>query len=124
MKPHKFTPQAILARASEYGILVYLKENELVVEARTDLDDTKRDKALAVIADHKEGIIAYLQQQYAASWRDVLEQARLHPEICCICMDQDKETRALPDDYDGWMYCADHHQGLHLEQSSLWEVNG
>ncbi len=97
-KQHKFTPQAILVRALAYGILVYLKEDELVVEAPDDLDASKRDKALEVIEASKQNIIAYLQE----SLRDVLEQARLHPEICCICLDQDKETRALPDDCDGW----------------------
>ncbi len=120
-KPHKFTPQAILVRASEYGILVYLKENKLVVEAPQTLDTNTRDKALSVIADHKEDIMAYLQVQYAEAMNEIEEQARLHPEICATCLDQGKETRALPEDYEGFMYCVDHHPGQQPAQVSLWE---
>lgn len=111
LKQHKFTPQAILARALEYGIAIYLKDDNLTVEVPADLDYVKKDKALEVIRDSKEAIIAYLSQENERYQREVDEYVTSNPLLCCVCLglDMPRETPVLPDDYEGFMYCVDHH---------------
>jgi hypothetical protein len=106
----KFTPSSILGRALEYGMRLILQDGELVVESPPELDQGIRDKALAVITDSREEMIAYIFRLNERYQREMEEEMRLHPEICCVCLG--KETSALPDDHDGFMYCVEHHPAI------------
>ncbi len=106
--PRKFPPESILSRALEYGMRLILSDGELVVESPPELEQVTREKALAVISGTRSEIIAYLRRLNEQYQCEIEEEARLHPEICCVCLSQGKETPALPEDHEGFMYCAVH----------------
>lgn len=48
--------------------------------------------------------------------------------LCCTCLDDGMERQALPDDYQGLMYCEEHHPGIRdtgeeSEEQSLEDVS-
>ena len=103
--PRRFTPLEILNRAAEYGIRIMLDGENLRVDVLAELPDDKKTKALAVIEASSLEIITYFK-----SFQDkYLQDHSGGPALCCTCLDEDRETPALPEDYEGIMYCADHH---------------
>lgn len=98
-----FTPLEILNRAGAYGIDVALDGENLVVETPGDVEESTKHKALEVIKANRQAIIAYLRTIPV-------------PPLCYTCLDEDKETLALPDDHFGLMYCEDHHPAKRGDQ--------
>ena len=101
----KFTPLDILNRAAEYGIRITLADSNLTVDIPAALEDHTKHKALEVIRANRLEIIDFLQKLVCIP-------------LCFTCLDEDKETPALPDDCEGIMYCATHHPAHQYSSNS------
>jgi len=98
-----FTPQEILNRAADYGIGVSLEGDNLALDIPPTLDYGIKAKAIGMLKEHKAGIIACLRAQIDA----LLAEAGQMEILCCVCLDEDRETPAIAD-YEGIMYCSEH----------------
>jgi len=105
----KFTPLDILNRAAEYGIRITLADSNLTVDVPAVLEGDKKYKALEVIRANRLEIIDFLQKLVCIP-------------LCFTCLDEDKETPALPDDCEGIMYCAAHHPAYQYRSNSQTSV--
>ncbi len=57
---HKFTALDILNRACEYGMVIALDGDNLVIDVPPNLEQGTKDKALSVISANKLEIVEYL----------------------------------------------------------------
>jgi len=96
----RYDVPSILKRADELGIALYIEGDSLKIKAKPGV---VTEKALTVIKAHKPAIIDYLRAQPPA--------LKAGPPLCATCMDAGVERPALSDDYEGFMYCAEHHPG-------------
>ena len=96
---HKFTPLDILNRGAEYGIVISLDGDDLIINVPEETDPDTRNRALGVISTHKPEILEYLRS---------LESQPL----CYQCLNPGLETACDLVGPDDLMYCQRHYDEL------------
>lgn len=97
MSKHQFTVHEVIIRALELGIELQVVNGELKIQAPKGV---VTPKILQIIKAHKAAIIQEMTP------------------LCATCLDEGKETPALPDHHETYMYCAEHHPA-HKEKHKL-----